>query len=318
MSRLKFVIEPNIDVKKIKKTILKFKKNKIYIKENIDWDYFSNPFGKSKFFLAKYDDIIIGLLVCYKQIYINKIKKFKGYRIQDVITNVEIIKKLIKDGKSLSTKNKKGIFDNLILRLNHFTKKNSDINLGFANHLALPFWKRNNWRDLSSFPFFEKNLEQVENCSLKFNNIEKFNLNHEKLFLKNLNNKINIFWSKKYLNWRYIKNPRSKYVAYEFFLKEKLVGYTVLKEYISDKEKIGHICQIVSANKYKREIIKFVNNFFLKKKIFKLSIWSSEYILMKNIGFKKEFPNNKKIVYSGKLNLKKHDFDINMGFSDIY
>ena len=318
MNRLKFTIETNINIKKIKNIILKFKKNNNFNKKKIYWDYFSNPFGKTKFFLAKHDDLILGMLVCYKQIYINNKKKFKGYRIQDVITDRELIKKLIKNGKSLSTKNKKGIFDNLILKLNNFIKKNSEINLGFANHLAFPYWVRNNWQEISLFPLFEKKLKTIENFSLKYNKIKKFDLTHEKLFLKSLNNKINIFWNKKYLNWRYINNPRSKYNAYEFFLKKKLIGYVVLKEYTSDKEKIGHICQIVAKTKYKKDIIKFSNNFFLKKEISKLSLWCSEYNLMKNIGFKKEFPLNKKIVYSGKLNSKKLNFDINMGFSDIY
>ena len=39
---------------------------------------------------------------------------------------------------------------------------------------------------------------------------------------------------------------------------------------------------------------------------------------MKNTSFKKNFPENKKIVYFGKLKLDKSNFDINMGFSDIY
>jgi hypothetical protein len=318
MKRLKFSIEPNINIKKLKKIILKFKKNKNYNKKNVKWDYFANPFGKSKFFVAKYDNLILGMLVCYKQIYINKSKKFKGYRIQDVITNIELIKKLIKKGKSLATKNKKGIFDNLILKLNHYTYKNSNINLGFANQLAFPFWIRNDWQDLSPFPVFEKRLNKIEKFSLEFNIIKKFSVIHEKFFLTNLNNKINVFWNAKYLNWRYIKNPRSKYFSYEFFLKEKLIGYVVMKEYLSDKEKMGHICLLIANTKYKEEIIKFTNNFFLKRKIYKLSLWSFDHNLMKRIGFKKEFSNKKNIVYSGKLNLKKQNFDINMGFSDIY
>ena len=122
-----------------------------------------------------------------------------------------------------------------------------------------------------------------------------------------------------------------KYIGKKFFWRSKILPVTKTrkrrkrtlvesdwKKYYGSNETLKERVVEGSETNYKREIIKFVNNFFLKKKIFKLSIWSSEYILMKNIGFKKEFPNNKKIVYSGKLNLKKHDFDINMGFSDIY
>ena len=39
---------------------------------------------------------------------------------------------------------------------------------------------------------------------------------------------------------------------------------------------------------------------------------------MKKMNFTKNFPENKKIVYFGKLKLNKLNFDINMGFSDIY
>ena len=130
--------------------------------------------------------------------------------------------------------------------------------------------------------------------------------------------KINIFWTSKYLNWRYVKNPRSNYYNYEFFYNKKLIGYTILKEYLSDKENIGHICQIISIPGFEKDIIFFANNFFFKKKIFKISIWSSNYNLMKKMNFTKNFPENKKIVYFGKLKLNKLNFDINMGFSDIY
>ena len=318
MKGLNFSLKPHIEINEIKKLLIKFKKNKNYKKKNIYWDYFLNPFGKTKFFIAHYNGLIIGMLICLKQIYINKNQKYSGYRIQDVITDTEMIKKLIKDKKKLITKNKKGIFDNLIIRLNKFISKNSKLNLGFANHLAFPFWKRNGWKNISEFPLYEKKLFSKEKINLKPKIIKNFNLDHEKIFLRNLTKKINIFWSAKYSNWRYINNPRSKYFVYEFFLRNKLVGYTVLKEYFLDTEKKGHICQIVSAPKFKREIINFANNFFLKKKIQNLSLWSFDTKLMKKKDFKKNYSINKKIVYSGYLNLKKQNIDINMGFSDIY
>ncbi len=318
MDRLKFHIKPNLEIKELKNIVIKFKKNKNYKIRNIKWDYFSNPFGKSKFFIAKYDNLIIGMIVCFKLIFINKDKKFVGYRIQDVITDTKIIRGLIKNNKNFLSKNKKGIFENLIIKLNDYLKNKSEINLGFANHLAFPYWKRNFWKDLSNFPIYEKKLSIKKSFNLEFNEIKKFNIKHEKIFLDNLDEKINIFWSSNYLNWRYFKNPRSNYYMYEFFYQKKLIGYTILKEYLSDQEKIGHICQIISSPKFKKEIISFANNFFLNRKIFKISQWSSDYNLMKKTNFIKNFPENKKIVYFGKLKLDKLNFDINMGFSDIY
>ena len=90
---------------------------------------------------------------------------------------------------------------------------------------------------------------------MNFKKINKFNIKHEKIFLDNLSKKIDILWTSKYLNWRYIKNPRSNYYIYEFFYQKKLIGYTVLKEYLSGQEKMGHICQIISMPKFKKEII---------------------------------------------------------------
>tara|TARA_B100000989_G_C19532300_1_gene470804 strand:- start:8450 stop:9406 length:957 start_codon:yes stop_codon:yes gene_type:complete len=318
MDRLKFSVKPNLKVKEIKNLVVKFKKNKNYKLKNINWDYFTNPFGKSKFFIAKYDSLIVGMIVCFKQIYINQDKKFIGYRIQDVVTDTKIIKTLIRNNKNFMSKNKKGIFENLIIRLNDYLKKKSEINLGFANHIAFPYWKRNFWKDLSNFPIFEKKLSEKKSFNLKFKKIKKFSIRHELIFLNNLSKKIDIFWTSKYLNWRYIKNPRSNYYIYEFFYQNKLIGFTVLKEYLSDEEKIGHICQLISIPKFKKEIISFANNFFLNKNIFKISQWSSDNNLMRKTNFIKKFPENKKIVYFGKLKLDKQNFDINMGFSDIY
>ena len=318
MDRLKFSVKPNLKVEEIKNLVLKFKKNKNYKLKNIKWDYYKNPFGKSKFFIAKYDSLIVGMIVCFKQIYINQDKKFIGYRIQDVVTDTKIIKTLIRNNKNFMSKNKKGIFENLIIRLNDYLKKKSEINLGFANHIAFPYWKRNFWKDLSNFPIFEKKLSAKKSFNLKFKKIKKFSIKHELIFLNNLSKKIDIFWTSKYLNWRYIKNPRSNYYIYEFFYQGKLIGFTVLKEYLSDEEKIGHICQLISIPKFKKEIISFANNFFLNKNIFKISQWSSDNNLMRKTNFIKKFPENKKIVYFGKLKLDKQNFDINMGFSDIY
>ena len=318
MGRLKFSVKPNLKVKDFKNLVTKFKKNKNYKINNIKWDYYTNPFGKSKFFIAKYDNLIVGMIVCFKQIYINQDRKFIGFRIQDVITDTKTIRSLIRNNKNFVLKNKKGIFENLIIKLNNYLEKKSEINLGFANHLAFPYWKRNFWKDLSNFPIFEKKITKEKFFNLKFKKINKFSIKHEKFFLNSLGKKINIFWTSKYLNWRYIKNPRSNYYTFEFFYNKKLIGYTILKEYLSDKENIGHICQIISIPRFEKDIISFANNFFLKKKIFKISIWSSNYNLMKKTNFTKNFTENKKIVYFGKLKLNKLNFDINMGFSDIY
>ena len=60
------------------------------------------------------------MIVCYKQIYINQNKKFIGYRIQDVVTDTKMIRSLIRNNKNFLSKNNKGIFENLIIKLNDY------------------------------------------------------------------------------------------------------------------------------------------------------------------------------------------------------
>ncbi len=317
MGKLTFSEKSNLKLNIVKNLIKKFKKNKIINKKNFLWDYISNPFGSSKFIIAKYDNLILGMIVCFPQVFINNKKKFSGYRIQDVITDVITIKKLIKQGVDVKKKNK-GIFENLIFVLNNFLKKNSEINLGFANHIAVPYWRRNNWDVLMNFPLYEKKLSAKKNLNLKFKQIYKFNKKHENCFIENLTDKIDIFWNKKYSNWRYFKNPRAKYDVYEAYDKKKLVGYVVLKIFSQKNEKTGHICQIVSVPNLQKELINFSNNFFVKNKCFKMNMWSTNAKILNKLKFKENFPESKKIVFKSSDIKKKYKFNFSMGFSDTY
>jgi len=317
MGKLTFSEKSNLKLNIVKNLIKKFKKNKIINKKNFLWDYISNPFGSSKFIIAKYDNLILGMIVCFPQVFINNKKKFSGYRIQDVITDVITIKKLIKQGVDVK-KNNKGIFENLIFVLNNFLKKNSEINLGFANHIAVPYWRRNNWDVLMNFPLYEKKLSAKKNLNLKFKQIYKFNKKHENCFIENLTDKIDIFWNKKYSNWRYFKNPRAKYDVYEAYDKKKIVGYVVLKIFSKKNEKTGHICQIVSKPNLQKELINFSNNFFVDNRCNKMNIWSINEKNLYKLKFQENFPEYKKIVFKSSSLKKKYKFDFSMGFSDTY
>ena len=55
MNRLKFSIKPNLKIKEFKNLIVKFKKIKIIKLIILNGIIFQIPFGKSKFFIAKYE-----------------------------------------------------------------------------------------------------------------------------------------------------------------------------------------------------------------------------------------------------------------------
>ena len=146
-----------------KNLISKFKKNIPFNSKFIDWEYFLNPFGNVKIFLAIYNNVAIGMLAAIPLKFINNTKIFNGYRIQDVITDVDFIRNEIKMGNKIPKNNGVGIFPNLILELNEYLDINSEINIGFANKNALPYWERNNWQAISEFPLINKELDKNYN-----------------------------------------------------------------------------------------------------------------------------------------------------------
>jgi len=303
-----------------KNLISKFKKNIPFNLKSIDWEYFLNPFGKTKIFLALYENNPVGMLAAIPLKFVNNEKIFNGFRIQDVITDIDFIRNQIKIGNKIPKKNGVGIFSNLILKLNEYLEVNSEINIGFANKNALPYWVRNNWQAISEFPLVNKELDKDYNFLCKYNEIKEFNNTHEKIFEENISNNIDIMWTKEFSNWRYFLNPRSIYKVFEIKSENNLEGYVVLKEYIQDKKKIGHICQIVCKKHLFEDVIKFSINFFFNRSIKTLSMWcmNDDSLLINKFGFKKELIKDSKFIYKGKKKLFKSDWNISMSYSDIY
>jgi len=303
-----------------KNLISKFKKNIPFNSKFIDWEYFLNPFGKARIFLALYKNNAVGMLAAIPLKFINNKKIFNGFRIQDVITDVDFIRNQIKTGNKIPKNNDVGIFSNLILKLNEYLDINSEINIGFANKNALPYWERNNWQGISEFPLINKKLDKNYNYLCTYNEIKEFNNTHEKIFKKNISNNIDIMWTKEFSNWRYFLNPRSIYKVFEIKSKNDLKGYVILKEYIQDDKKIGHICQIVCKSDLVEDVIKFSMNFFFNRSIKTLSMWriNNDKLFVDKIGFNKELIKKNKFIYRGKKILSKSDWNISMSYSDIY
>ena len=303
-----------------KKLISKFKKNIPFNKKFIEWEYFLNPFGKAKIFLAVYKNEAVGMLAAIPLKFLNNEKILNGFRIQDVITDVDFIKNQIKIGNTIPKNNGVGIFSNLILLLNEYLNLNSEINIGFANKNALPYWERNNWQGINEFPLINKDLNKNYDFECTYNEIKQFNNTHEKIFKKNISNNIDIMWTKEFSNWRYFLNPRSEYKVFEVQNGDNIEGYIVLKEYVDGHQKIGHICQLVCNGDLTEDAIKFSMNFFFNKSVKVLSMWkmSNDKFYIDKMRFEKRFVNKNKFIYMGKKKFIKSDWDISMGYSDIY
>ncbi len=318
----------NIDYKllkdsefKISKTLIKkFKKNIPFNSKLVRWEYMLNPFGKAKIFLAMDKKKAIGIVVATPLKFLYKKKIFKGFRIQDVFTDISYIRKQIKIGKKIQKTNKVGIFSNLILIINKYLKLKSKVNIGFANKNALPYWERNNWKGLTEFPLINKKLKKNYKFKCIYSEIKTFKSIHEKIFKKNISNSIDIFWTKEFSNWRYFLNPRSKYKVFNIEYKNNIEGYVVLKEYIEKEQRIGHICQLVCNKSLSEDVINFCMNYFFDRSFENLSMWRINNLKFytDKLGFTKKFVEDNKFIYMGNFLLNKSDWNLSMSYSDVY
>ena len=308
------------------KLIAKFKKNSELNKKFVEWDYSLNPFGKSKIFVAEYRGEFIGIMICNPLKFQNDKKVYNGFRLQDMLTNVSFLRKEIREGRKIPRKEGVGIIPNLLKVTNNYLDKNSEFSIGFPNDKSLPFFE-NKWVGLSKDPWIlheapliEKYLDQ-NNSNLKFeyNLIKQFDDVHENAWKDNISNKIDIMWTKKHSNWRYILNPRSNYKTFEIKQNTKVVGYIVLKKFEKVNEApVGHICQLVCPEKFVEDSINFASNYFLDLSAKKLSMWKIADQLPSNlIGFKKVFLK-KKFMYKGEKIYDKSSLNLSMSYSDTY
>jgi|TARA_B100001964_G_scaffold243967_1_gene323650 hypothetical protein len=309
------------------KLISKFRKNSNLNKKFIEWDYILNPFGKAKIFVAEYKNEFIGIMFCKPLKFQSNKKIYNGYRLQDMLTNTDFLRKEIRAGKKIPRKEGVGIFPNLLKVTNNFLDENSEINIGFPNEKSLPFFE-NKWVGLSKIPWvlhkiplILKNLDNKQKFQLKYNLINKFTNTHENIWRENINNKIDIMWTKEYSKWRYTLNPRSNYKAFEIKNNTKIIGYIILKKYEKENElPVGHICQLVCHDDYIKDSIDFAANYFSDLSVKKLTMWriNDKNLFIKNLGFKKIFLEKKKFMYKGKKIFDKSFLNLSMSFSDTY
>ena len=132
---------------------------------------------------------------------------------------------------------------------------------------------------------YKKKEIDVEGKIIKIN---KFDEGFDSFFESQKNNlpKIRIPRISSYLNWRFIKNPITKYHCYKIEDKNKIVGYFVISKY---KDKCQIVDFLVEENeKYFAQIIKSSLKFCEDKKCKKISLWVNRKLMffrfLKSIG----------------------------------
>ena len=308
--------------------ISKFRKNSDLNKKFIEWDYYLNPFGKPKTFVAEYKNQFIGITFCTPLKFQNDNKIYSGFRIQDMLTNINFLRKEIKARKKIPRKEGAGISPNLLKVTNNFLDENSEINIGFPNEKSLPFFEKKKWASsnkvpwvLHKIPLILKTLDTKQEFQLQYSLINKFTNMHENIWRENINDKIDIMWTKEYSNWRYTLNPRFNYKTFEIKNNEKKIGYIVLKKYEQEnKLTIGHICQLVCPDKYIKDSINFAANYFFDLSIKKLTMLriNCENLFFKELDFKQVFLEKKNFMYKGKKIYDKSSLNLSMSYSDTY
>ena len=303
------------------KLLLKYYKNFGLSNKSIEWEYYLNPFGKAKIFIAEYKNEHIGLIVNIPLKFQNNTGTYNGFRVQDLITDTNLIRKQIRLGFKIPKKNGLGICSNLMKINNDFLDKKTDFGIGFPNEKSLHFFEKTQWESLFNIPLYIKETNSENNFKLKYSVINKFETIHEEMWEKNIGNKLDIVSSKEYLNWRYFLNPKSKYKIFEIKDGQKNIGYLILKSHLLENNiMIGHICQFACEDQYTEDVINFTINYFSSLSIKQFSIWTikDESFFLKNLGFKKVFLKNRKFIYRGNKKLKKKDWNLSMSYSDVY
>ena len=125
--------------------ISKLRKNYNFNKNFIEWDYYLNPFGKPKIFVAEYKKQFIGISICTPLKFQDNNKIYSGFRIQDLLTNINFLRKEIRAGKKIPRREGVGILPNLLKLTNNFLDENSEINIGFPNEKSLPYFEKKKW-----------------------------------------------------------------------------------------------------------------------------------------------------------------------------
>lgn len=201
---------------------------------------------------------------------------------------------------------------------------------GFANkNSRYMFTKKLDFKELTVIKELTLEYGKKElNVGGKIIKINEFDEQFDSFFESQKNNlpKISIPRISSYLNWRFIKNPITKYHCYKIEDENKIVGYFIISKY---KDKCQIVDFLVEENeKYFAHIIKLSLEFCNDKKCKKISLWANRKLMffefLNSLGFR-EIPIETyfcvKTLNDLDVNVDYLEFDnwfITMSDSDVY
>ena len=133
--------------------------------------------------------------------------------------------------------------------LEGYRKNEPEIVLSFPNEVVRDTYLRIGCKDLPIFFKYSKAMAsgraQINKwgaSDLRFSLIKRFDRRWDRLWKKfSSSYSLTVLREHDYLNWRYFKDPESKYIVVLAKLKEEIKGYLVLREGKALGKKAGHI-----------------------------------------------------------------------------
>ncbi|MBN2230606.1 MAG: GNAT family N-acetyltransferase [Candidatus Thorarchaeota archaeon] len=240
--------------------------------EFIEWEYYSSPYGPVETWVADVDGKIVGQysLQRYDCYYFGKL--IRASLCFDVATHPDY--------------RNQGMFTKLGF---HSLKKEGESNVSFTigfpwvGGIAIPGHMKVGWSKLGELGIYSKTdlitnehqdidafqIKQITTFDDRFDELAETHKTDLPIMLKR---------SAAYLNWRYIQKLGYVYHCFEILKGEQLVGYFILKLYVSEKSKTLHIIDyIIPKNpSLYQEVLDFVITYAKNNDVQKVNLVINE------------------------------------------
>jgi hypothetical protein len=254
-------------------------------KEFMEWQYYLNPAGTAKSWVAKHEEnVIANYTAIPHKLYVNG-QLENSWRVQDVITHP--------DYRGM------GLYSKLSDAANKFLQ-NEDfpVNFTFPNEKSHRAFIRRNWINPNRIPLwvlYKPHKIKDTDISLHTEPISKFTEADESIW-NNYRQKIHfaVDRSANYLNWRYIQNPRGGYLPFRITDGAKSAICIFKKYETGSGDKYSHLidCFYEEGFSQVEEIILYFIEYSKKQGATLASAWSQPSSEVSN-------------------NLKRHGFELN-------
>ncbi len=290
-------------------------------KEFIQWQYYNNPSGVAKSWVAKHNGNVIAnyTAIPHQLNLFNNIEN--SWRVQDVITHP--------DYRGL------GLYSRLSDRANEFLQSELfPLNFTFPNENSHNGFIKKNWKCPHRIPLWicddPRNLKQIS-FSSDIETIMEFGVQDEVVWRNYCQTpKIAIDRSVDYLNWRYFQNPRKGYFAFRLTNEAKSAVSIIKLFQHGSGDRYAHLIDYFYDHGFPvKDIVNHFIQFGIEKNIQISSTWSqpnaelSSYL--SNCGYSLQTGLTRWLVLN--MNDKEFDFNkvsdfsnwhISMGDTDVF